>query len=349
MNEILGSNIMTLRKAHGLTQEQLAAALGISFQAVSKWETGNSCPDISALPLLADLFSVTVDQLIGRVPLMDLPEEPEEQPTVEPEKGGQAPELSLPWPDDDSFYMVLFHGHTLIGSEVEDLREKKTRFEFQYEGPAQNIFSDFSVQVDGDVEGSVKAGTSVSCGDVGGDVDAGTGVNCGDVGKGVKAGGGVDCGDVGENVTAGGGVDCSDVGGSVSAGGNVDCSDVGGNVNAGGGVDCSDVGGSVYAGTKVDCGEVGGTVVSGGSFRGRKRGRSQARQEDHDMDLDELIDRSVEESINQSVEDSVRFGMDMSDFGVKLGNRISAAVEKLYGKMSASRQDEAQKREEAEE
>jgi hypothetical protein len=109
------------------------------------------------------------------------------------------------------------------------------------------------------------------------------------------------------------------------------------------------VGGSVYAGTKVDCGEVGGTVVSGGSFRGRKRGRSQARQEDHDMDLDELIDRSVEESINQSVEDSVRFGMDMSDFGVKLGNRISAAVEKLYGKMSASRQDEAQKREEAEE
>ena len=126
MNEILGSNIMTLRKANGLTQEQLASALGISFQAVSKWETGNSCPDISTLPLLADLFSVTVDQLIGRVPLMGLPEEPEEQPTVEPERGAQAPELSLPWPDDDSFYMVLFHGHTLIGSQEE--REKKTRW-----------------------------------------------------------------------------------------------------------------------------------------------------------------------------------------------------------------------------
>ena len=47
MNDILGSNIMRLRKEHGLTQEQLATALGISYQAVSKWETGNSCPDIS--------------------------------------------------------------------------------------------------------------------------------------------------------------------------------------------------------------------------------------------------------------------------------------------------------------
>ena len=42
MNEIIGNNIMILRKEHGLTQEQLANALGISYQAVSKWETGVS-------------------------------------------------------------------------------------------------------------------------------------------------------------------------------------------------------------------------------------------------------------------------------------------------------------------
>ena len=223
MNEILGNNIMILRKENGMTQEQLATALGISFQAVSKWETGNSCPDISTLPLLADLFSVSVDQLIGRVPLMAVPEE-QQQPTQEPEPSAESYEepgnrFSLPWEDDDAFYMVLFHGHTLIGSQAEELRKKQTRFLFQYEGPAQNIFSDVSVQVDGDVEGSVKAGTTVSCGDVGGGVNAGGNVDCGDVGGDVSAGASVDCNDVGKNVYAGTRVDCDSVNGTVIAGG----------------------------------------------------------------------------------------------------------------------------------
>ena len=330
MNEILGSNIMTLRKAHGLTQEQLAAALGISFQAVSKWETGNSCPDISALPLLADLFSVTVDQLIGRVPLMGLPEEPEEQPTVEPEKGGQAPELSLPWPDDDSFYMVLFHGHTLIGSEVEDLREKKTRFEFQYEGPAQNVFSDFSVQIDGDVEGSVKAGGELRCGDVGGDVDAGNGVSCGDVDGSVRAGGSENCGDVDGSVSAGGSVNCGDVDGSVSAGGNVDCNDVDGNVNAGASVSCDEVGGSVYAGTSAKVESAGGRVLSGSFFRKNRR-EGQPNRDGADFDMD--IDIDLDEEIDRQVEDGVRFGQN-------LGQRISDAVQRaIDGKLRGRWQD----------
>ena len=63
MNESIGTIIMRLRKEHGMTQEQLASALGITFQAVSKWENGVSSPDISTLPLLADLFGVSVDQL----------------------------------------------------------------------------------------------------------------------------------------------------------------------------------------------------------------------------------------------------------------------------------------------
>ena len=328
MNEILGSNIMTLRKANGLTQEQLASALGISFQAVSKWETGNSCPDISTLPLLADLFSVTVDQLIGRVPLMGLPEEPEEQPTVEPERGAQAPELSLPWPDDDSFYMVLFHGHTLIGSQEE--REKKTRFEFQYEGPAQNIFSDFSVQVDGDVEGSIKAGGEVRCGDVGGNVDADTGVDCGDVGGSVKAGGGVSCGDVGGSVSARGSVNCGDVDGSVSAGGNVDCNDVDGNVSAGAGVSCDEVGGSVYAGTSAKVENAGGRVFSG-SFFGRNRSEGQQNRDRADFDMD--IDIDLDDEIDRQVEENIRFGQD-------LGQRISDAVQKaIDGKLRGRWQD----------
>ena len=66
MNESMGSIIARKRKELGLTQEQLATALGISFQAVSKWENEISSPDISTLPLLADLFGISVDELFGR-------------------------------------------------------------------------------------------------------------------------------------------------------------------------------------------------------------------------------------------------------------------------------------------
>lgn len=48
-----------------ITQEDLAERLGISFQAVSKWETNASCPDISMLPVLANFFQVTTDELLG--------------------------------------------------------------------------------------------------------------------------------------------------------------------------------------------------------------------------------------------------------------------------------------------
>lgn len=60
------SNMMkSLRRKRNLTQEQIAEALGVSGQAVSKWETGTSYPDISLLPVLADYFGVSVDCLLG--------------------------------------------------------------------------------------------------------------------------------------------------------------------------------------------------------------------------------------------------------------------------------------------
>ena len=61
---IISENIKKLRKAKGMTQEELAEAVNVTFQAVSKWENGGT-PDIEMLPLLANTFGVTIDELMG--------------------------------------------------------------------------------------------------------------------------------------------------------------------------------------------------------------------------------------------------------------------------------------------
>lgn len=62
----IGQTISSLRRTHDMTQMQLADAMNVSYQAVSNWERGQSMPDISKLPELADLFGVTIDELLGR-------------------------------------------------------------------------------------------------------------------------------------------------------------------------------------------------------------------------------------------------------------------------------------------
>lgn len=68
----IGKKITDLRKATNMTQMELADKLGISFQAVSNWERGNTMPDISKLPELAEIFSISVDELLnGKAPLVN--------------------------------------------------------------------------------------------------------------------------------------------------------------------------------------------------------------------------------------------------------------------------------------
>ena len=62
--ESIGSRITKYRKEKGLTQETLAEKLGVSSQAVSKWENDASCPDISLLPQLCKELSITTDELL---------------------------------------------------------------------------------------------------------------------------------------------------------------------------------------------------------------------------------------------------------------------------------------------
>lgn len=219
---MLGSMIISHRKRLGLTQEQLAQKLEVTNQAVSKWETDQCCPDTMLLPKIADVFGITIDQLFGR----------------ETKQPGQ----ELPWNKDDSFHIVMYHGHTLLGHAPSNCE-----LTFEYDGPAKDIYCAINLNC-GDVEGNVKAEGYVECGDVSGDVNAGGYIECGDVSGHLSAGSYVECGDVDGNLKAASYVECGDVGGSVSAMSYVECADVGGNVTAGAQVECGDVGGGVTGG-----------------------------------------------------------------------------------------------------
>ena len=192
----LATQIGYYRKKHGMTQESLAQKLGVSNQAVSKWESDQCCPDVMQLPKLADVFEISMDELFGR---------PTPQTVVR-----EAPHF--PWADDDTLRAVIFVGRRL----VEEHAAAKD-ITLHYSGPVENVDSAFSVRC-GDVEGNITAGSSVQCGDVEGHVVAGGNVNCGDIEGNLKAGGNVKCGDVGGNVDAGGMTSCGDVSGGINSG-----------------------------------------------------------------------------------------------------------------------------------
>ncbi len=65
----LGEKVAACRREKGLTQEELGAMLGVSPQAVSKWENDISAPDISLLLPLADILGVTTDELLRKGPI----------------------------------------------------------------------------------------------------------------------------------------------------------------------------------------------------------------------------------------------------------------------------------------
>lgn len=238
----LGNKIALCRKNAGITQDALAQQLGVTNQAVSKWESDQCCPDVMLLPKLANIFAISLDSLFSR----------ESQPGKDPdtETNGQNQTAPAPtWPDDDVLRVVAYIGHRVVTNQ-----KASEELVFRYEGPALNVDSRISI----------------SCGDVAGNVDAGTNVNCGKVLGHVDAGCDVHCGDIAGNVDAGCSVNCGNVEGSVDTGTDVHCGNVGGAVDAGCNVTCGDVGGDVDAGCCVECGSVGGDIDAGGSVTIRK-------------------------------------------------------------------------------
>ena len=205
MNQIyFSSTVKKLRKQRSLTQEQAANALGVSVQAVSKWECAQSYPDLETLVRLADFYEVSIDSLLR---------EGAEQPTapIPP----RAKKLTK-FPADGVLRIVqVLDGHVLRDDEYDP--DKPTPLCIPKGERVLQVSVHGNAAIQGDVNGSVKAGTHIGCGNVGDSVKAGTHISCGNVGGSVKAGTHVTCANVAGSVSAGSHIHCHDIGGSAKA------------------------------------------------------------------------------------------------------------------------------------
>jgi len=203
----LANRIQTLRKENEMTQEELANRLGVTFQAVSKWENGKAAPDILLLPQLADIFECSIDALFDRESkLVTVVEEPHYDLCTE-----------FPWPDDEVLRGVVCYGRKIL-KKTDDLEE----FTFEVKGEIRGgVRSECNLAVHGGVSGGTSAGGN-AC--VWGEISGG--VNC----NGVQAvqgnlSGGVNCG--GDLAVQNG------IHGGVNTAGDITCrGDITGKVNA---------------------------------------------------------------------------------------------------------------------
>lgn len=203
----LSENIATLRKNSGLTQEGLASQLGLSFQAVSKWENGQSSPDITLLPQIAKIFNVSIDGLFGVLTNTS---------TVN----------SLPWEDDDVLRTVVFKGNEILKTETNE-----ANFTFEYKGEALNVISYCDIVCNSITNGATASGDINCSGDIGGVVTAGGDINIsGAINGGVSTGGDINCNIINGGANSSGDINCDKIEGGVECRGDLSCTTIDGNV-----------------------------------------------------------------------------------------------------------------------
>ena len=132
----IGENIRALRLQKGLTQEQVAQQLGVTYQAVSKWENGTNTPDIGLLPEIAKLFGVMIDALFHQdaiSPLDGLPVEDDgvirivqlrgrQVVAVTPRMSPDDPAIEIAFPrncnDRTQYFKVEVYGHVIADGSI---------------------------------------------------------------------------------------------------------------------------------------------------------------------------------------------------------------------------------------
>lgn len=112
------------RKLKGITQSELADMVGVSCQAVSKWERQNSYPDITVLPTLADIFGITIDELFGN---------PSKKDIVYSLVG------NVPWNDDGKIHIAVYSGRKLVDQIEHTCSDETKIINFRFYGDQYNV------------------------------------------------------------------------------------------------------------------------------------------------------------------------------------------------------------------
>ena len=122
----IADRLIQLRKKHGLSQEELADKLGLSRQAVSKWERAEASPDTDNLICLAKLYGVSLDELLSTDDDVETIVKEQIKPEAKEEKGD-----SIVLTDDDGSKVIIKDNHIRCvdkdGNEVEKHQDKFTR------------------------------------------------------------------------------------------------------------------------------------------------------------------------------------------------------------------------------
>ena len=203
VNIVLAANILKYRKKSGLSQDELAQKLGVTFQAVSKWENAKAAPDITFLPIMSDIFGCYIDDLFSR----------EVKKEIHYDHCSE-----FPWADD-----TVIRGVVCEGRKILQCKELVDRFTFEIKGDAKNVQSECNIEVNGNISGTCKAGENIS---VSGFVSGGCTSGAEVVIAGSLSGG---C-NTGCNITVGG-----NLSGGCNTGGDITCAgNLSGDINCGG-------------------------------------------------------------------------------------------------------------------
>ena len=228
----IGEQIIAFRKKKGWTQEQLAGFLGVTYQAVSKWETGISYPDIMLLPKIAELFEITIDCLFG------IGAKSSEKQQKESRQYSEQIEF-LPWEDDGIIRVGVFDGKKLLWKNEKQSTDKQVQVYLK--GEVKNVVNYGNVicdEVKGDIisYGSMHCNQDIHCHKLEGEVHCDGDVKCEKIQGNISAGGSISCEEIYGNVSAGANVNCENIHGDVSAGGSVNCDTMVGNTAKGKGL-----------------------------------------------------------------------------------------------------------------
>lgn len=226
----LGKKIQSLRKELGITQQELAEKLFVSYQAISQWENGNTNPDISILPDLSLALGVSLDELFG------LPKKEELE------------KVDIKNVDKNAIYILVTKGNDIVKKiDVDEKVKIDQPIKIEYIGSVKDVRCNYSLAVHGNVEGDAVAGDAIACHNVGKNVTAGDSVACQDVSGNVTAGDSIACNNIIGNVTAGDSISANNIEGHVKAGEEIKCNNIDGDVECDGTIHCHDISGNAKA------------------------------------------------------------------------------------------------------